>query len=387
MIDGVKISFFSESIESDFKRLGIDIDTPLNEVTGEIRFPKYAKYLNLDFKISESKRIEITGSLHKYWKGDNYSDFTFNGLCDCIADLSCKFNFDGHNATLHNLEFGVNVSPLFNPFEFCKRVIAYKNESFSKFRTNGKNKIHIGFEATQQQYSLKIYDKGKQYEKIENILRYEVKVSKMQYLKSVGVSVLSDLLDIEKITALGTILNETFAELIICEDVTTSELSMNENRIFAMCSNPKEWEKFNRKERFKRKKQFNDILTAKGKTNQKETTARLIRDKWQMLLAINNPKSGDVLTDLSNTEKGRFNRLDIPLICPPLQTTGERICKSCGRDISNQKKGSVFCSERMFGKVAKGCRNKDSNPRNNLLYREQKKYGGFVLFDVNRFLK
>jgi hypothetical protein len=128
-------------------------------------------------------------------------------------------------------------------------------------------------------------------------------------------------------------------------------------------------------------------LTAKGKTNQKETTARLIRDKWQMLLAINNPKSGDVLTDLRHIGKGHFNRLDIPLICPPLQTTGERFCKSCGRDISNQKKGSVFCSERMFGKVAKGCRNKDSNPRNNLLYREQKKYGGFVLFDVNRFLK
>ena len=236
MIDGVKISFFSESIESDFQRLGIDIETPLNEFTGEIRFPKYAKYLNLDFKISESKRIEITGSLHKYWKGDNYSDFTFNGLRDCIADLSRKFNFDGDNATLHNLEFGVNVSPLFNPFAFCKRVIAYKNESFSKFRTKGKNKLDIGFEATQQQYSLKIYDKGKQYEKIENILRYEVKVSKMQYLKSAGISVLSDLLDVEKLTALGTILNETFAELIICEDVTTSELSMNENRIFAMCS-------------------------------------------------------------------------------------------------------------------------------------------------------
>lgn len=292
MIDGVKISFYSETIESDFKKLGVEIETPLNEDTGEIRFPKYAKYRFLVFKISESKRVDISGSLHKYWKGDNYSNFPYYELCDCIADLSYKFNFDGHYATLHNLEFGVNVSPLFNPFAFCKRVIAYKNESFSKFRTNGKNKIHIGFEATQQQYSLKIYDKGKQYEKIENILRYEVKVSKMQYLKSAGVSVLSDMLDIQKLIALGTILNETFAELIICEDVNNSKMTANEKRIYNLCSNPKQWEIFERKERFKRKQQFNDISRAKGKTNLKETTARMIRDKWQMLLSIKPQKVG-----------------------------------------------------------------------------------------------
>lgn len=303
MIDFVKIVFYSVTITTDLKKLGIEIEIKINENTGEILFPKEAKYKGLEFKISESNRVEIRGSLHKYWKGENYTDFTFSELFDCITDLSYKFNINGHTANLHNLEFGVNVSPLFNPFEFCRRVIAYKNDSFSKFRTQGKTRFHIGFESEQQQYGLKIYDKGKQYFKRENILRYEVKTRKMQYLKKVGISFLSDLLDIEKITALGNIINETFRELIICEEVKTVELTANEKRIFAICSNPKEWEKFNRKQRFKRKKQFNQILTTKGKTNDKETTARMIRDKWQMLLNIKTAKSGDVLTDLRNIKR------------------------------------------------------------------------------------
>lgn len=40
-----------------------------------------------------------------------------------------------------------------------------------------------------------------------------------------------------------------------------------------------------------------------------------------------------------------------------------RYCKCCGRDITHQRKDSVFCSEKYFGKEAKKCRNKDSNRR------------------------
>ena len=51
--------------------LGVKVLTPMEEATGEIHFPKFAEYQNLRFKISESNRVEITGSLHKYWKGEN----------------------------------------------------------------------------------------------------------------------------------------------------------------------------------------------------------------------------------------------------------------------------------------------------------------------------
>ena len=53
------------------------------------------------------------------------------------------------------------------------------------------------------------------------------------------------------------------------------------------------------------------------------------------------------------------------------QVRAERVknrqCITCGRDISNQKKGSHFCSEKIWGQSAKKCRNTDSGRRRNLI--------------------
>ena len=64
----------------------------------------------------------------------------------------------------------------------------------------------------------------------------------------------------------------------------------------------------------------------------------------------------------------------------------ERKCFSCGRNISNQKKGSKFCSEKVYGKEAKRCRNVDSNPRNNFKQREKRIKNGGLLFEIDSYL-
>lgn len=388
MIDGVNIVFYSLTIIRDLLRLGVKVVSPLEEATGEIHFPMYAEYQNLRFKISESNRVQITGSLHKYWKGENYSDFTVSELCECLTDLYLKFNINPLEAYLAGFEFGVNVSPQFNPFEFCGNVIAYKNESFSKFRTN--KKIQIGFEAQKQQYSVKVYDKGKQYLKETNYLRFEGKVSRMKFLQTKGINVsrLGDLVKPEVLNQLGELLNEMFEECIVSDKVRTSELTANELKIYTLCSNPKVWEKFNFRERYRKRKQFEKIIETYGVNKWKGITARMIRDKWNFLYSFK-PESVENLTDLPKEQKGEFNRLDKGLIYPTSDLPEKRVCKSCGRDISNQKRGSVFCSEVVLGKEAKRCRNVNSNPRNNFLHREQRIYGGgkLNLFEVNEFLK
>jgi len=386
MIDWTKIIFYSESIVNDLLVLGVKVLTPMEEATGEIHFPKFAEYQNLRFKISESNRVEITGSLHKYWKGENYSNFTFSELQKSIRDLCVKFNINPLGAYLGGFEFGVNVSPQFNPFEFCENVIAYKNESFSKFRTN--KKIQIGFEAQKQQYSVKVYDKGKQYLKEENILRFEIKVLKMEFLKRINVSRLGDLTKPEVLNQLGELLNEMFGECIVSDKVRTSDLTVTELKIYTLCSNPKVWERFNFRERYRKRNQFERIIETYGVNKWKRITARMIRDKWNLLYSFK-PESVEKLTDLPKGQKGEFNRLGKGLIYRTSDLPEKRFCKSCGREISNQKKGSVFCSESIYGKEAKGCRNKDSNPRNNFLHREQRIYGGakLKLFEVNEFLK
>lgn len=390
MIDGAKIIFYSESVVNDLLRLGVEPEANVKvDSTGEMKFPKFAEYKNLRFKISESNRVEITGSLHKYWsKGENHSDFTFSELSECITDLCLKFNINPLEAHLAGFEFGVNVSPLFNPFEFCGHVIAYKNESFSKFRTN--KKIQIGFEAQKQQYSVKVYDKGKQYLKETNYLRFEVKVSKMKFLQSKGIKTfhLTDLLNPKVLNQLGELLNEMFEECIVSDKVRTSDLTATELKIYTLCSNPKVWERFDSRERYRKRNQFERIIEKYGLNKWKGITARMIRDKWNLLYSFK-PESVENLTDLPKRQKGEFNRLSKGLIYHTSDLPKKRVCKSCGRDISQQKKGSVFCSESIFGKEAKRCRNLNSNPRNNFLNREQRIYGGgkLNLFEVNEFLK
>ncbi len=40
-------------------------------------------------------------------------------------------------------------------------------------------------------------------------------------------------------------------------------------------------------------------------------------------------------------------------------------CLSCKKDISNQNTNSIFCSEKIYGRKAKKCRNRNSNERRN----------------------
>ena len=398
VIDGVKIAFFSKTIVNDLLGLGVEVMTPVEiETGGVVHFPKFAKYRNLNFKISESTRVEISGSLHKYWKnGENISAFNFGELCECIADLCQKFYINPLQARLHILEFGVNVRTPFDSFEFCRRLIAFKQVAFSKFGTTGRTKFDIGFEAVWQQYSVKAYAKSKQYHKTDSILRYEVRVTKMKYLEQAGVCFLADLMKAESLVNLGKILNETFSEVIFQEQVNTAELTANDKRIYALCSNPKEWELLTPKNRHIKKKQFKAIINAKGQTQWKETTAKLISDNWGTLLTLRSEKSRDILTELKNLKSGnnltdlkkngvgRFNRLDNGLIHPHPFQPEKRVCKSCGRDISNQKKGSRFCSAKYVGEAAaKRCRNLDSDTRRTDRIRYK---GKQLLFDVGMYL-
>ncbi|HRP39296.1 MAG TPA: hypothetical protein PLM55_06400 [Chitinophagales bacterium] len=391
MIDGVKISFHSKNIMEDLQKLQLPVITPVEEETGETHYPKKVEYRNLCIEIFASGRVQISGSLHKYCKGENHSDFTFQELRNCITELCLKLNVEPSQVNIHNIEFGVNVHTNFNPFEFCRNVIAYKNNSFAKFRTNGKDKIDIGFIASQQQYAVKVYDKGKQYRKHLNCLRFEVRVEKMRFLENAGLRTLSDLCKPKVQIQLGTILDEVFAELIIRESVNISNLTSREQRIYLQCTNPKEWERFSAKKRCKRKKQFNDIQNRYATTRHKETVTILIKEKWECLskngydlTKLSEPhntneftKNGYDLTDPKNEKRECFNRLDNALN----HSHPERRCKTCGRDISNQKIGSVFCSEKMFGAQAKKCRNADSNPRKVVRYREHRLYRGLTLFE------
>lgn len=282
MIDGIKISFRSEGIEDRLKCLDVEVFSRIINSTGEV-VKQTAKHRHLTIVIYPSNTVIIKGSLHKYWEGENYSDFSHSALVECIDDLSVAFGFDPAEAWIQNLEFGVNIDTLFNPYEFCESVIAHKGRPFSQFQTNG---MQIGFQCYRSQYAVKVYDKGKQYLKNENKLRFEIKTNKMVLVKSSGITRLSDLSNKNNLIALGNILQSAFKDLIITDHINEAKLTKNERRIFNQCINPKIWGKFNKNDRYYKRKQFNNIVEKHGTNQWKKTVAQKLDEKWRMLLVL-----------------------------------------------------------------------------------------------------
>jgi hypothetical protein len=64
------------------------------------------------------------------------------------------------------------------------------------------------------------------------------------------------------------------------------------------------------------------------------------------------------------------------------ETSITKQCLTCGRDISNQKSTSKYCSEKLFGREVKRCRNRISNFKRDELNR----YPSQTLFDVDQYL-
>lgn len=94
MYDYVKIAAKLKCSIDEFKRklpfkIGVDL------ATGEIidNVPK-AEYKNFTFQIFQSGRIEITGSLHKYWNDgeSNFNDFALEDVRQVINELRDLFD-------------------------------------------------------------------------------------------------------------------------------------------------------------------------------------------------------------------------------------------------------------------------------------------------------
>ncbi len=364
---------------------------------------RIAEYNNLKFKIIDENYININGSVHKYFNGGihNHNDFTISNFLEVCSDLSIKFDLNPFLTHLHNLEFGVNVILPFNTNDVLNSIISYKGKEYEIERFNGKGYL-IRF--TFDHYDLKIYNKGFQYQQDKNILRFEIKVKKMEYFKKRKINILkfSDILYTENYGKLKKCLLMAFKGVLMYDNsIGLKGLKQREKTVLINGKNPKYWIELKElgKEIKKIRNRFNELVLKYGKQNLKETIYNLIENKINEIIKI------DTSTDQKITEYlNQFHIQTLPKVTvfesaeiksnyPQSNSSNkgliegvfDRYCSTCGRDISNQKKGSVFCSEKLYGKQAKKCRNVNSNPRNNYKLKEQSLYSGELLFDVNEY--
>lgn len=432
MIDYIYTDIGGITINEFFKNELLDFKAPVSLKTGELnpynsnrnkgyrpRLEMEASYRRGKFIITNDRYINYSGSLHEYFTdGSNHSNFNYSSLFTVIKDLNKKFNINPHLQRLHNVEFGVNVTLPFRTKSFLDAVILFKGRDCERLTYKGRGYL---LRFTLDQYELKIYDKGFQKKLPDNVLRFEVKVRTMEFLhsKGIGLRTSADFLNKNVLAALGDVLNDFFQRLTICPKINTAGLNNRERQLLKDGSNYRYWIalKEERRETYHYRLSRFDTLSKKYDPDKmKETVQGLITEKWQSLNATSQEEEAEVTRFLERLRLGilpilnahesseslpeitaqgspteipdftQFNTSNSVLIPVNGGTKKRQYCKSCGRDITNQKKGSVFCSEARYGSEAKRCRNRDSNPRNNYLRREVRIKSGGLLFEIDDFI-
>ena len=247
MIDNVKLFVLDKhGFENHIvKGKVIDLSTKFNQMTGEVEeYPKRGKDCNLNVGIT-LKTASILGSIHKYHnirmdKGNqNYDNFYYSQIETEIRGLIKKYSIK-NDTRITNLEFGFNLAVDKDP-----QVILDNNILMNNFKAPNKNLKFLGkgdykeFQMTD--YSIKVYNKSKQYKLKSNVLRVELKITKKRFLELLGVFDLEDLLDKNILALVYGRFMELFEGLIIIDCFSPEIIPENDYNKLNKYTNPSYW--------------------------------------------------------------------------------------------------------------------------------------------------
>lgn len=386
MIDGLKCSSVGLSVDLWKNNPHLNFELSVSESTGEILTQRReAKVKNLCFVLSPTNgggfSCSFNGSLHKYSNIDcsNHDDFTYSKLAKVIDSLVNDYSIELDKTYIHSLEVGVNLEFGYNPEIVFKKAICHKGKPFEKLDSRNK---HFGIICTHTDYAVKLYDKGYQY-KINGkyILRYEIKMFRQRMLQPFEIYTLSDLKDVEKVTLLICLLLERLNEIVFF-DYSFKPKGLSDSKLLSwqQYSNTRYWESLNRNNYYKARKKLAELTQKYNCIDWGRIMAKKVLDKWIDLAELkqkNRRHFPQFLKSLEAQKGATFSNLEYMLenvtegdvskakkkSVKTEQKKEVSYCIICGRKLTNQKQGSRFCSERIYGKEARICRNKDSNRR------------------------
>ena len=242
MIDYSKSKNFKTDIKSisSNPHLKDSWKTTKRDLSGEV-LAGSGEYKDLRF-VKKYGRIEFDGSIHKYFNDGlhNYNDFNVVNISSVVSEIEEKFEADIYGTELCNLEFGVNVVLPFPVSMVLDNLLVHKGEPFTLDKKKGR---HYYF-CIHAQYIIKIYDKSLQFDLPNNVLRFEVKVLTMQFLRKKGVEVryFADLLNLNIYEPLSKILIETFEEILFQDNsIDRSLIEKKDEKTYLLGINKEEW--------------------------------------------------------------------------------------------------------------------------------------------------
>lgn len=204
MIDFLKIIVINIDIDRLVNHPCLDFRREISETTGEYSNRRIAKYRFCKITVYDNGTVLFSGSIHKMWnditgvnapnykkakryKGFNGNQFTLEKIIEVKKHLTELFDCTPDQMIFQNIEFGVNATPKFNPIKYLKGLL-YHNSLLFEYRYKGNYA-----QVPHQRYILKIYYKSHQYGMDYYVLRIELKITKMEELKNVGIRTFADI--------------------------------------------------------------------------------------------------------------------------------------------------------------------------------------------------
>lgn len=337
MIDFIKYELFGvdpKHLESNDKLI---FHNKVDIQTGELGCYINATYKGLEFKIYEVtektiyRRITVEGSLHKYWNSGahNFNDFGINEIREVLKELKYFFNILPENCVLRALEIGVNIFPPVNTKSLLNCCLLHKTDKLKWIFTKDEGNY---IQAEHQRHIFKIYDKKTHYLNRgfpiaeNNILRIEMKYTKLHELKSKGIYTLADLLNYSLHNFSLDLLRHWNSILFF--DMSTFKGTKEEN----LYNNPNYWENLlnNDYEQFKYQRLKLNKAISRNPKNLKTQIAKLIEEKCNTL----------------NIEIPEINPLHIRLITGKRTSAdidpNRQFCQVTGLNISMQKESILL---------------------------------------------
>jgi hypothetical protein len=288
MYDHISILNCSRSLDH-FKSLPqIEFERSYNEETFELADDRHYSFnaLNLTFPNGKSR---LRGSLHKFMNEGkhNHDDFPISSLITTIAQIEEHFEINASCEIINSVEFGVNIELPFDVNELLHSVICHKKKQFDQ-----RSSSHFYFlECNRQQYTIKLYDKGRQYSLKSNILRFEIHVHKMGFLHTKGITIrsLGDLSNLELCQKLGKLLVTTYNEILFENpDLEWENLSFNDKLKYKEAMNPRYWSTHVNVERtaaaYKSKSRLLMKVQRIMRCRFQREVKHMIEAKWQQLM-------------------------------------------------------------------------------------------------------
>ncbi|MGC4041205.1 MAG: hypothetical protein QM710_10570 [Flavobacterium sp.] len=221
-----------------------DLNAVLNYHTGSIKYPYTTNLGSLALGVSE-KTGYVKNSIHQLYNylteeaAHNHNDFGYYSICSTIDFISKKI-IDANITKLTQLEFGFNLDVDKDPVSILTRNFLthqYKEGSVIDYQSKGKLKQFV-----HSNYIIKIYDKSRQYNLGNNILRFEVKFKKAVEYKHLGIYSITDLKKKIVLRKLFIYLINRFDELTIVDNFSIQSIQ-NKEEYYSLSrySNPVFW--------------------------------------------------------------------------------------------------------------------------------------------------